>query len=67
MPQAPAERIVAAMIAGSRMASTEPSKTDTHPRSDVLINWPGITDPADWKTADLGYSAHDRRVSRSCA
>jgi hypothetical protein len=37
MPQAQAERIVAAMLAGSRMANTEPSKTDSHPRSDVLI------------------------------
>ena len=41
MPQAQAERIVAAMVAGSRMANTEPSETDTHPRSDVLINWLG--------------------------
>ena len=56
MPQAQAERIVAAMVAGSRMANTEPSETDTHPRSDVLINWLGITDPADWKTADTRSS-----------
>jgi hypothetical protein len=33
MPQAQAERIVAAMLASSRMASSEPSETDTHPRS----------------------------------
>ena len=39
MPQAQAERLVAAMVTGSRMANTEPSKTDSHPRSDVLINW----------------------------
>jgi hypothetical protein len=57
MPQAQAERIVAAMLAGSRMANTGPSKTDSHPRSDVLINWPGITGPADWKTAQTSVTA----------
>ena len=57
MPQAQAERLVAAMVTGSRMANTEPSETDTHPRSDVLINWPGITGPADWKTAQTSVTA----------
>ena len=57
MPQAQAERIVAAMLAGSRMANTGPSKTDSHPRSDVLINWLGITDPADWKTTETSVIA----------
>jgi hypothetical protein len=33
MPQAQAGRIVAAMVADSRMANTEPSETDTHPHS----------------------------------
>jgi len=57
MPQAQAERLVAAMVTGSRMANTEPSETDTHPRSDVLINWLGITDPADWKTTETSVIA----------
>ena len=35
----------------------KPSETDTHPRSDLFINWLGITDPAEWKTVKTSVIA----------
>lgn len=54
---AQAGRIVTAMVVGSRTADTEPSETDTHPGSGVLINWLGITGPAEWKTVEISVIA----------